>query len=62
MSIQVVLSITAEKDLEIHWINIKGVYLNGKITEKEHIYTCQPPGLGLVVLLERFATSKLSID
>jgi len=52
-----------EKDPELHQINIKGAYLNGKLIEKEQIYMRQPPGLGPVVLLEGFATSsKLSMD
>jgi Reverse transcriptase (RNA-dependent DNA polymerase) len=37
-SIQAVLAIAAVEDLEIHQINIKGAYLNGKLTSQETIY------------------------
>jgi len=34
----------ATEDLELHQINIKGVYLNGELTDQEIIYMQQPPG------------------
>ena len=43
-SIQVILSIAAVLDMELHQIDIKGAYLNGELTSDEVIYMCQPPG------------------
>jgi len=43
-SIHTVLAIPAELDLELHQIDIKGAYLNSKLTKEEQIYMCQPPG------------------
>ena len=34
----------AVKDYEIHQIDIKGAYLNGKLTSEETIFMNQPPG------------------
>jgi len=43
-SIRTVLALCAHLNLELHRIDIKGAYLNGKLTENEVIYMCQPPG------------------
>ncbi|KAF8626055.1 hypothetical protein AX17_006630 [Amanita inopinata Kibby_2008] len=43
-SIQVILAIAATHDLEVHQIDIKGAYLNGKLTDEETMYMRQPPG------------------
>ena len=43
-SIQTVLAIAAARDFEIHQIDIKGAYLNGKLNQNEVIYMQQPPG------------------
>ena len=43
-SIRAVLAMAAVNDYEIHQIDIKGAYLNGKLTSKETIYMKQPPG------------------
>jgi hypothetical protein len=43
-SIRTVLAIAAARDLEIHQIDIKGAYLNGKLTNDETIHMRQPPG------------------
>jgi len=43
-SIRTVLALSARQDYELHQIDIKGAYLNGKLTEDEVIYMCQPPG------------------
>ena len=43
-SIRTVLAIAAYEDLEIHQIDIKGAYLNGKLTDEEVIYMKQPLG------------------
>ena len=43
-SIRTVLAIAAAENLEVHQIDIKGAYLNGKLTENEVIYMKQPPG------------------
>jgi hypothetical protein len=43
-SIRTVLAIAAARNLEIHQINIKGAYLNGKLTNDEIIHMHQPPG------------------
>jgi hypothetical protein len=40
-SIQTVL---ASENLETGQIDIKGAYLNGELTDNEHIYMCQPLG------------------
>jgi Reverse transcriptase (RNA-dependent DNA polymerase) len=42
--IRAVLALAAELDVELHQIDIKGTYLNGKLTSKEQIYMKQPPG------------------
>ena len=44
MSIQTVLAMAARSNLELHQIDIKGVYLNGTLTNDEVIYMHQPPG------------------
>ena len=43
-SIRAVLAFVASDNLETGQINIKGAYLNGKLTNAEHIYMRQPPG------------------
>jgi hypothetical protein len=43
-SICAVLAFAASEDLETSQIDIKGVYLNGELTNDKHIYMCQPPG------------------
>ena len=43
-SICTVLALAAHLDLELHQIDIKGAYLNGKLNDNETIYMCQPPG------------------
>jgi hypothetical protein len=43
-SIRTVLALSAHLDLELHQIDIKGAYLNGKLTDDEVIFMCQPPG------------------
>jgi hypothetical protein len=43
-SIRTVLAFAATEDLEIGQIDIKGAYLNGELTDNEHIYMRQPPG------------------
>ena len=43
-SIRTVLAIAATEDYEIHQIDIKGAYLNGKLTDNEVIYMKQLPG------------------
>ena len=42
--IHAILAIAAGDDLEIHQIDIKGVYLNGELTDCKIIYMQQPPG------------------
>ena len=42
-SICAVLAMAAVHDLELHQVNIKGAYLNGKLTNDEVIYMKQPP-------------------
>ena len=37
-SIYVVLAVTTAQNMEIHQIDIKGTYLNGKVTNNEQIY------------------------
>jgi hypothetical protein len=34
----------AAEDMELHQIDIRGAFLNGKLTERETIYMSQPPG------------------
>ncbi len=46
-SIRTILALTAWLNLEIHQIDIKGAYLNSKLTDDEKIYMCQPPGFPL---------------
>jgi hypothetical protein len=43
-SIRTVLALCMRLNLELHQIDIKGAYLNGKLTKNEVIYMCQPPG------------------
>jgi hypothetical protein len=43
-SIQAVLAMAAVNNHEIHQIDIKGAYLNGKLTPEESIFMKQPPG------------------
>ena len=43
-SIRAVLAMAAAEDMELHQIDIKGVYLNGELTEQEKIFMQQPPG------------------
>lgn len=43
-SIHTVLALAARYNMELHQVNIKGAYLNGELTDKEHIYMHQPPG------------------
>jgi transposase InsO family protein len=43
-SIRTVLALAARLDLELCQIDIKGAYLNGKLTDDEVIYMRQPPG------------------
>jgi len=43
-SIRTTLALAARLDLEIHQIDIKGAYLNGKLTDDEVIFMRQPPG------------------
>ena len=42
-SICAVLSMAAVHDLELHQVDIKGAYLNGKLTTDKVIYMKQPP-------------------
>ena len=42
-SIRAVLAMAAVHDLELHQVDIKGAYLNGKLTNDEVIYMKQPP-------------------
>jgi Reverse transcriptase (RNA-dependent DNA polymerase) len=42
-SIRSILAMGAELDMEMHQIDIKGAYLNGKLTPGEVIYMKQPP-------------------
>ena len=42
-SIRAVLAMAAVEDYEIHQIDIKGAYLNGKLTTEETIFMKQPP-------------------
>ena len=43
-SIHTVLALATCLDLELHQIDIKGAYLNGKLNNEETIYMHQPPG------------------
>jgi hypothetical protein len=43
-SLRTILALAARFDLELHQIDIKGAYLNGELTDNEHIYMRQPPG------------------
>ena len=43
-SIQIILALAVHKGMEIHQIDIKGAYLNGKLNDNEVIYMQQPPG------------------
>ncbi len=42
--IRAILALAAAQDMEIHQIDIKGAYLNGKLTSEEKIFMRQPPG------------------
>jgi len=42
--IRSVLAMAAAEDLELHQIDIKGVYLNRELTDQEIIYMQQPSG------------------
>jgi Reverse transcriptase (RNA-dependent DNA polymerase) len=42
VSLRVILAITAEKDLELHQMDVKSAYLNGKL--KEEIFMSPPLG------------------
>jgi len=42
-SIRAVLAIAAARNMEIHQIDIKGAFLNEKLTDNECIYMQQPP-------------------
>jgi len=44
VSIHAILAIATARNMEIHQINIKGAFLNGKLTDNECIYMWQPPG------------------
>lgn len=41
--IHTVLALATHYDMELHQIDIKGVYLNGELTSNETIYMCQLP-------------------
>lgn len=43
-SIRTILTLSVRLNLELHQIDIKEAYLNGKLTDDEAIYMCQPPG------------------
>ena len=43
-SICTVLALTTRYDMELHQIDIKGAYLNSKLTSDKTIYMHQPPG------------------
>ena len=43
-SIRAILAMAAVNDYEIHQIDIKGAYLNGKLTSEETIFMKHPPG------------------
>lgn len=43
-SIRAILAMAAHFDMELHQIDIKGAYLNGRLTNDERIYMSQPPG------------------
>ena len=49
-SIRAVLALAAVNDYEIHQIDIKGAYLNGKLTSDESIFMKQLPGYAAVGL------------
>ena len=42
-SIQTILVLAAQNDMQIHQIDIKGAYLNGELNDNEVIYMHQPP-------------------
>ena len=44
VSIQTILAITTQLDLELKQIDIKGAYLNGELELGEVIYMQHPPG------------------
>ena len=43
-SIRAALAVAAVNNMEMHQIDIKSAYLNGKLTPNEQIYMAQPPG------------------
>ena len=43
-SIRTIMALAARDDMEMDQIDIKGAYLNGKLTPDEVIYMHQPPG------------------
>jgi hypothetical protein len=43
-SVHTILALAACLDLEIHQIDVKGAYLNGKLTDDERIFMRQPTG------------------
>lgn len=43
-SIRAILAMAAHFDMELHQIDIKGAYLNGRLTDDEKIFMSQPPG------------------
>ena len=47
-SIRTVLAFAASENYETGQINIKGAYLNGKLTKDEVIYMKQPPGYSVL--------------
>jgi len=46
-SIRALLALSTALDFEIHQIDIKNAYLNGKFEEEEVIYMTQPPAVHL---------------
>ena len=43
-SIRTIMALAACNNMEMDQINIKGAYLNSKLTPDKVIYMCQPPG------------------
>lgn len=52
-SICTILTLAAWQDLELHQVDIKGIYLNGELMDNECIYMCQLPGYGDLTHLKR---------
>jgi len=44
LSIHTILAIANRCNMELHQVDIKGMYLNGDLTDGEVIYMCPPPG------------------